>query len=98
MNTILCPHKANSDNIFCRPKGKKMYAYNKIYLTESPCGKGVISKRKIQWLLHKETTGKRTSLVDYYLTSIESNLTSLQMEILIRKWYKISDRLLKFLC
>lgn len=41
MNTILCPHKANSDNIFCRPKGKKMYAYNKIYLTESPCGKGV---------------------------------------------------------
>lgn len=48
MNTILCPHKANSDNIFCRPKGKKMYAYNKIYLTESPCGKGVISKRKIQ--------------------------------------------------
>ena len=77
-----------------------MYAYNKIYLTESPCGKGVlvISKRKIQWLLHKETTGKRTSLVDYYLPFIESNLTSLQMEILIRKWYKISDRLLKILC
>lgn len=23
MNTILCPHKANSDNIFYRPKGKK---------------------------------------------------------------------------
>lgn len=27
--------------IYSADQKKKMYAYNKIYLTESPCGKGV---------------------------------------------------------